>query len=313
MTVKVPFGGGQPLEHAWPEVLDPRDVHAGDELVVLPGRWESHRDFGGPQALERARWTALDERFCVLFPRVLCGRASPAELEAVARAMGLCHPPRHDARHTNPFKVPVDDALLADIAENYVPEVGPLAMSRVLGPFADLRPPRRWRVVAAGVLAFTRLVAPAERPIDRYAEDKPRPSPALREAIRAVALAPPMLWRVHGGPDGGLHPMLPLAPGFQPRTRSSTSSAPAILGRLVPDPDGGERLFLALPLPILPDPAPVLRRLTWELWRVRRHELRVTWEDMLRERGEVLYRAVLEQVWDRTVGEEGQQAAQVLR
>lgn len=298
MGLTVPFGGGQPLEAAWPEILDRRDVHAGDELQLLPGCWESHRDFAVAAKLDPVAWRVLDDEFRRLFPLVLCGRSEPAALQAVADQMGLTAPIRHDRRPAAGLGVPVDDAMLADIAENYVPEIAELAGDRVLGPFADLRLPRRVRAVAAGVMAFTRLVPPAVRPIDRYADDKPRPTVALRASIRAVAMSPPMLWHTDG-----MRPLLPLARSFW-IAGPVPVDAPAVLGRLVAT-DGGPQLFCALPLPIVPTPEPLMRRLTWELWRVRRHELRVTWEDLLRERGEVLYRSALEQVWERCASLEG--------
>lgn len=305
MSIQVPFGGGQPTEDAWPVILDPRDAMAGDELQLHPGRFESYRDFALDSHLDRAAWLALDEDFRSLFPRVLCGRADPAELFALATAMGLAPPRRHDKRPPTPLGVPVDDDLLADIAENYMPEIAELARDRVLGPYSDLHLPRALRKLAAAVMAFTRVVPPAQRPIDRHAGDKPRPSPALRASIRAIAMAPPMLWRVGSTLQSSLQPLLPLAPRFAlPGALADPLpvDTPAVLGRLVPTSEG-PRLFCALPLPIAPDPAPILRRLSWELWRVRRHELRLTWEDVLRERGEVLYRSTLEQVWERVQGQ----------
>lgn len=294
MRCKVAFGGGLRFEHAWPERLEPRDPRAGDEVLLAPGDWENHRLFAGEGALSRERFHALDERFRQLWPGLLAGRVPDDELHELARAMGLDGPPREDARRCDPVDPWVDDGLLADIAGNYIPEVGPLAAERVLGPFADLRLPPALRRKAVGLLATIRMVAPAERPIERFCEDKPRPPVALRAALRAALLAPPMVYQLGERPG----PLLPLAPGFRLPLPAGLPPCPAILGRLVPTP-GGTAFVLGLPLPIVPAPGPLMRRLRWELWAVRRHELRLTWEDLLRERGEVLYRAVMEQVWER--------------
>lgn len=305
MTVRVPFGGGQEIEAAWPETLDPRDVYAGDELQLRPGSWESHRDFAVGEKLDREHWEALDRQFVTLFPRVLTGRAPAAELHALARTMGLDADRRFDSRHTDTAAFHLGDDVLADITENYVPDVGSLAPDRVLGPFADLHLPRRLRAAAAATLAFTRLVPPAVRPIDRYAEDKPRPDVALRAVIRAIALSPAMLWQRDGD---RLRPMLPLAPAFAPDLPvRDLPAVPALLGRLVPLAGGGAWLAACIPLPRLPPTAPLLRRLGWEMWRVRRHELRITWEDLLRERGEVLVRTTLEWTWEYAVGPDAAQ------
>ncbi len=294
MRNKVAFGGGQAFENAWPEILDARDRRAGDELLPAPGSYENHRDFRSGPLLSPERWAELDAQFVRLFPLVLAGRAPPAELEALAQQMGLCSEMRHDSRRCDLVEPFVSDGLLADIAGNYLPEVGPIAADRVLGPFADLVLPRELRSTAVGLLATIRVVAPAERPIERFCEDKPRPPIPLRAAVRAAFLAPPMLYAV----EGGLRPMFPLAPGFRIPDPPRLPDAPAALGRLVPTRTGSA-FILGIALPILPEIEPITRRLTWELWSVRRHELRLTWEDLLRERAEVLYRAVMEQVWER--------------
>jgi hypothetical protein len=291
---KVAFGGGQAFENAWPELLDPRDRRAGDELLPAPGSYENHRDFRSGPLLSPERWAELDAQFVRLFPLVLAGRAPASELEQLAGQMGLCSAMRHDGRRCDVVDPFVSDGLLADIAGNYLPEVGPIAADRVLGPFADLVLPRELRSTAVGLLATIRLVAPAERPIERFCEDKPRPPIPLRAAVRAAFLAPPMLYAV----EDGLRPMFSLAPGFRIPAPPRLPDAPAVLGRLVPT-RAGSAFILGIALPILPDLAPITRRLTWELWSVRRHELRLTWEDLLRERAEVLYRSVLEQVWER--------------
>ena len=302
MAVRVPFGGGQPIEGAWPEILDTRDVFAGDELQLLPGNWGSHRDFTVGPRVPQPQWEALDRQFRSLFPQVLCGRAAPKALEDVAEAMGLSAPPRSDRRHLATAAFHLGDEVLADITENYVPDVGSLAPDRVLGPFADLHIPRRLRAAAAATLAFTRIVPPAVRPIDRYAEDKPRPDVPLRAVIRAIALSPLMLWQRQ---DDRLRPLLPLATGFAPDLPvRDLPAVPALLGRLVSLEQGGGWLVASIPLPVVPNPAPLLRRMTWELWRVRRHELRLTWEDLLRERGEVLVRTTMEWLWERAIREE---------
>lgn len=294
MRCKVAFGGGQAFENAWPTILDPRDRRAGDELLPASGSYENHRDFRSGELLSEAEWAELDGQFVRLFPRVLTGRAPAEELEAVAQAMGLCSAMRHDGRRCDVVDPFVSDGLLADIAGNYLPEVGPIAAERVLGPFADLVLPRSLRRTAVGLLATIRLVAPAERPIERFCEDKPRPPIPLRAAVRAAFLAPPMLYAV----EDGLRPMFPLAPGFRVADPPILPDAPAVLGRLVPTSQGSA-FVLGIALPIVPDIEPLTRRLTWELWSVRRHELRLTWEDLLRERAEVFYRAVMEQVWER--------------
>ena len=52
-----------------------------------------------------------------------------------------------------------------------------------------------------------------------------------------------------------------------------------------------------LPLKRVPPVDMVTRRLRQEMIRLRRRERRFSWEDLLRERGELLYRTCFEWLW----------------
>ncbi len=268
---------------------------------MLPGDWCGHRDFAVTDKLDRASWEALDERFRRLFPAVLCGRADPAELADVAESMGLAPPLRFDRRRARPALRRVSDGLLADVCEDKLPDIGLYAPERVLGPFAELPLSRSARRASGAVMAFIRVLPQGLRAVDRFYREKPRPDVEDRAVVKAIELCPPMLWRPE---EGGLAPLLPLAKGFRPKGPvDGVPDAPAVLGRAVPTQDGATWLACALPLPAIPDPDIILRRLTWELWRLRRHELRLTWEDLLRERGEVLTRTCFEWCWQQLAGD----------
>lgn len=298
MTVSI--GGGDGLEQAWPLLSEPRDACAGDELRVLPGSWEGHHAYTVGPRLPQDQWEALDARFQELFPAVLCGRADPDQLRQVAATMGLAPGLRHDRRPAMAAPRRVDDGLLADVGENNLPDLGLYAAERVLGPFAELPLSFPTRRAVGATLAFTRLLPQGLRAIDRFYREKPRPDVDDRAAVKCIERSPPMLWSVHGDT---LRPLLPLGDGFRlDGPVQGLPPGPAVLGRLVPTADGGRWLACALPLPLVPDPAPIMRRMTWEMWRMRRHELRLTWEDLLRERGEVLTRTCYEWCWEQAAG-----------
>ncbi|RME24931.1 MAG: hypothetical protein D6798_10095 [Deltaproteobacteria bacterium] len=285
-------------------LLEPRDPHAGDELRMLPGDWRNHRAFAVTEKLDRPTWEELDARFRELYPAVLCGRADPSALCAVADRMGLTPPPRFDRRRARPAPRRVGDGLLADVCEDKLPDVGLFAPERVLGPFAELPLSRAARRVSGAVMAFSRVLPQGQRAIDRFYREKPRPDVEERAIVKCIERCPPMLWRPEAG--GGLTPLLPLAAGFRlAGPVDGVPAAPAVVGRAVPLRGDGAWLACALPLPAVPDPAIIERRLTWELWRLRRHEMRLTWEDLLRERGELLTRTCLEWCWEAGATEAG--------
>ncbi|MCB9779779.1 MAG: hypothetical protein H6742_14535 [Alphaproteobacteria bacterium] len=302
MGIEIAIDGGRELLDAVPVPTHPAVPHVGDELVMQPGRWDRHRDFCTPPTLPEAEWRALDAQFIDLYPQVIQGSADPAALADLADAMRLCAPARHDKRPALLAPIVATDVDLADISENQCPDVGMFAAERVFGPFAERGLPQRAWTTAGAVVCFARMLDPWQRPADRFYRDKPRPPGQLRSAVKAVDQTPPMLWRVE---DEAMVPLLPLARGFRPGERTvpvgvpdEARPFPVVLGRLVPVEGGGAFVAGLLPLPVVPDVDALMRRLTWELWRMRRHEVRMTWEDLLRERAVVLYRACCEWVWE---------------
>ena len=287
-------GADWPMDTALPVLRHPRDPYAGDERLPVPASAAVLRQCYDGEATD-AQLEAWDAAFEAGFARWLDGsEPGPAFREAIT-GLGIGGPVRHDRRPPRAAPVPLADAALSDVAEDWLPDVGLFGPERVLGPWAGLALAPRVRVAVGAVLAFSPLVPPSLRPIGRLIKNEPRPSVDVRGALVAIHLAPPMLWETR--PDGRLLPLLPLARRFRPAVGpvARVPDAPAVLGRAVPGPDGWF-LAAALPLPAVPDPAPVARRLRGELLRLRRHDRRITWEDLLRDRGELLYRSACEAV-----------------
>lgn len=285
-------GADWPMDTALPVLRHPRDPFAGDERLPLPaGAAVLRRCYEGPA--DDAQLLAWDAAFEDGFARWLDGGAPGDAFAAAVEGLGIGGPVRHDRRPPRVSPLALPDTALSDVAEDWLPDVGLFGPERVLGPWAACAAARRVRVAVGAVLAFSPIVPPSLRPIGRLVKNEPRPSVEVRGAVVAIHLAPPMLWSV--GAAGRLHPLLPLARRFRPADAAvaRVPDAPAVLGRAVPGPDGWF-LAAALPLPAVPDPTPISRRVRAELLRLRRHDRRITWEDLLRDRGELLYRCTCE-------------------
>lgn len=198
----------------------------------------------------------------------------------------------------------IDDALLSDIAEDFVPDVPMLAGDRWLGPWADESPPRPLLRVAAAGAAFLPVLDDGLSPVRRWEMATPQPSPEIRATVRAVGLSPPNLWRIED--DGCWTPLSPISAHFQPSGPVLADVVPlrgpsrVVVGRAVPRDDGRWIGLAAMGLPEPPPARLLARRLDLELLRLRRHERRSTWEDLLRRRSEVLYRFCATWIWLRT-------------
>lgn len=283
-------------EHTWPVDRAVGDPWAQDEALDDPARVaDYHRHALRPVLTddEVSRWDAI---FRSAYRQVLRGQAPWGTTDAAARALELDLPLRHDPRPLHVAPAAIDDATLADLAENWMPSMGMLAPERVLGPFAWLQPPLGARRLAAGVMGTAPMIPPAIRPLGRALRSEPVPPLEVRGAALAVLRAPALLWTVeaHSADGATLRPALPVHPVCLPRGLvRGVPPAPAVIGRVM-HTAGGAHFNLGLPLPALPHPRVVRRRLWLELQRLRRHDRRLTWEDLLRDRSELLYRCTLE-------------------
>ena len=290
-------GPVEDLERAWPETLAAADPYAGDERLSDPMDAARLERISAAWDLDAAALAAWDAEFLRVHGAVLDGRATVAELAAVAARHGLDVPFRSDRRSPVPVGRVLPDEVIADLAADLVPDLGLVAVDRVLGPWADLSPPRRVRRAASTVMAYAPLTRQGVRPAARARETKPLIALWIRSGLKAVHMAPPMLWRVQE--DGSLEPRLPLAGGWRPTGPVSglPPGADQVVGRAVHH-KGGWWLACGLPVgPVPDDLSALMARLSVAGWRLRRHEPRLTWEDLLRDRGEVLYRALCEWGW----------------
>ena len=285
-------GSGGPAGDPWrADEPGPDDAGFDDYL-----RWAD------PARLDRDGYRVALQAFDAAWEAALDGRGDGAALRDAAAGIDVRPALRHDARRAAPAPACPDDALLANIAEDQVPDVSVLARDAVLGPWADRPVPLALRTLAAALLAGAPLLEPEVSAIDRWCKVRPRPDPADRAAVRAWDQAPAMLYAVEGG---ALRPLLPLSPGFSPAgVVAGVPVAPAVVGRAVLTADGWA-LASALPLAQVPPVPPILSRLWLERAWMQRRERRTTWEDALRRRPWVVYRAVIAQVWLAERGEGG--------
>lgn len=287
------WGPPRARETAWPSTISAGCPYAGDELLYDPAPLADLESHGTPPFPDAATHAAQDRAFHEAYVGILEGRLPWSAVDSPAEALQIDTPTTLDRRWPKPAWTPLPDGEIADQGEDWIPDMGQLAPPRVLGPFSDHALPMPVRRVAFAVMAFSPLLAPRIRPLVRGMRNKPKPSNDRRQAITAVIMAPAMAWTQDAG--GRLRAHIPVGPHFELEAPvAGAGAAPAWIGRAVPTRDGPTWLAAALPLPGLP-PADILtRRIRLELLRLRRHERRLSQEDLLRDRAEVLYRTACE-------------------
>lgn len=241
--------------------------------------------------------------------------AFEAAWQAVLRGTGGLDDPRLDppgldlwspeeleqVRAWHPAPEPVHDELLADIVEDRVPDGVPAAADRCLGPFADVADGHRLRRVAATAMAFAPLLGHQKRALDAWRKDRPRTP--QRESANVASRAPVTLWLDPPAwrpawPLGAAH--LPVGPlSLTPEPLVPGMAVRALVGRVYPVVDGSWHGTGIVGLPVVPRLDRLHARLRLEQARLRLERGRVTWEEVLRVRGEVVYRWCARAVWAR--------------
>ena len=286
------------LDSASPYRLTLRDPYAGDEALQWSGSHENYLRhmawLGSDDALDAEQYNALDVEFERIYRQILDGHAEWDSIEPIAKSLQVDFRLRTDRRPPGEAEAQVTDSQLSDITENQLPQVGQIAPDRFLGPWADEPLPRWVRVQVAAAMVFVPELDPGVASWARRIKRKPMPSASIRQSLRVMARTPPMLWRVKGK---RLEPMLPLGDRFMPQGEvAGIPNVPAVIGRVIATKHG-PYLAVTLPLIRVPPSSVIQRRLWLEYLRIRRRERRLSWEDLLRERGELLYRSCFEWLW----------------
>lgn len=268
-----------------PTVLNPGDVCSQDEAIFTPGSSELAQRYAG-FAGDSASWDAAERAFHAASLDVLAGRRTWLDPEwlALAHELGIDGPRHHDTRPGRTAEVSVPDEVLCDVVEDAVPELLTL-LERVTGMEGmPARPP----IGAIAALGFLNCGIEGTRPIDGWMDDEE--DRALVQSVRVVNDAPVGVWQ-----DGVC--LLPIVPHLRPPADAFGSTPRRFVGRAY-QTRAGWAFSGVLPLPAGgtgDEIAAVLeRRMTLELWQIRRSEPRSTFEDALRHRPEVVYRMAME-------------------
>ena len=180
------------------------------------------------------------------------------------------------------------DEVLCDIVEDGVPEVLML-LERITGVEGmPARPP----IGAVAALAFLNCGIEGTRPVDGWMDDEE--DRALVQSVRVVDDAPVGVWS-----DGVC--LLPIVPSLRPPAEALVQMPSRFVARAYRTQAG----WAFSGVLTLPDARPagalarvIERRMTLELWQLRRGEPRSTFEDVLRRCPAVVYRSAMEAaVW----------------
>lgn len=263
-----------PEREVFPEVLAPGDPCAGDEAIFEPGSHENYVRFGrGP--LDGREYARAEVEFFALKQAILQGLAPFEAILPLVERLGVDHPIQHDKRPLLDAYAFLPDEVLADAVEDLLADVA-MVTERITGD-----PLQRATVGILAALAYVPYMDNGRRPVDAWGDEEDRERHYVIASV-AIDRAPPTVWV-----DG--RSMFEFPERFVPPAGPATTCV-ARAYRV-----GEEWAFSGVvELPCAPAFGPLFRRMQLEHWDLRRAERRSTWEDVLRLRPAVLYRAAME-------------------
>ncbi|MBM73918.1 MAG: hypothetical protein CMK59_00850 [Proteobacteria bacterium] len=282
---KAPFTLAPPSRHATPPILE---LGWDDSASIeTPGSYELYRMRAtqlNRSVLKQADFINQDNQFLKSYKHVpLCDMP---EIETLA----LPPNPIHTYRSPRSCITVLSDRLLANICEDLVPDVGLYALQRVFGPLEHTPPSKE---LAGAVLSFCPLLPYHKTPLGQLSTENRKFTKAMRLSISAMATTPAALWKINKK-QNTISPLIPIKKEFIPehfKIKSCPPEAKMLVARIFKTEHGwqaGTGLFL----PYI-DTQYVLDRLKREWLRFFRVSAKLTWEDLLCYRSELLYRSCI--------------------
>ena len=256
---KSPFRSPVEMRDRWPIVQDLLDPWAGDECFYPFDQSRLHQSLLNKEDLEQY----IQERI-----------QQNTSIKLV-----------HDGAPLQTCRQPCEQELLANITEDWVPDIGLFVQERVLGPFAPHHP---FQILCGAILCFSPLLKHGITPAGRFADLRNNKRSA---SIGIQAKAPSMIWHIDQHQKAT--PLLPLGSAYIPTSPIHNVAANSLIIARISPTSKGWSAHCILPIPTVGKKY-IWNRLFLEWLEFQRCNKRIFWEDILRYRSELLYRSALE-------------------
>ena len=256
---KSPFRSNNTLRDRWPIAQDLIDPWAGDEIFY------PIEDLAHAHAL----FDAQKRKDYIL----------QAEQNGISKHI------RHDDSHVQKATHLCSLDFLANLTEDWVPDIGLFAQERVLGPFA---PYPKLRRLCGAILCFSPLLKHGITAAGRFADTQ---NSAHKIALGIQAKSPCMIWERQE--YNQVKPLLALTRHLIPKGEiKRLPQSQYFVARICPT-TAGWTASCVLPVPTIHQ-AYIHNILILEWIKLQQSGGRMFWEDVLRYRAELIYRSALE-------------------
>lgn len=289
---KSPFPLDGKQKTSWPILPRPEDPFRGIEAVLEIASYENYRQRAKGEVLTNDNFIRQDSLFLSQYSKLLKPGMSIVNIKDTASKLQLNMNPFLENSAPKIATTDISNQLLADIAEDLLPDIGCYATERVFGPMASEA--RECKVLAGAILSTSPYLEQGVTTAGRTCSRKPKPSVDKSHSIMAISKTPVMFWKIFS--NRTVKPMLPLSSSYCPlQPISCLPDSSHMIARMV-FTNNGPKPYFVLPIPELN--VDILYARLWLEWlRVQRHSSNIYWEDLLRYRSELLYRSSCEQLF----------------
>ena len=268
-----------PVRTAWP-TLNVMEPMSGDFGVIQPPEFPSIAE-------HETAFVSLYEA------AIIRGEFSYEAWCSWADACNIPTRPWHENCAPVPAQTLLSLQLMSDVCEDYVPHIGLFIDDLIWGGLGN----RSLWPLGGAIASTLPLLKHSHCALYKMAEQHPRLRDELHKSLTAHHRTPTMLWQKSGST---VQPMLPIGKQYRPSHVENLKEIKeeAFIGRIIYLP--AEHTWKANF--VLPVPKTVVQELQGFLnarlliawFRYRRHSHKICFEDILRERSDLIYRNAIE-------------------
>jgi hypothetical protein len=283
-----------PVRTAWP-LKTPTESDAGDFAILHAPPFHDFSKWNA--TIAEPEFVELEKEFVELYHQCIEGVAfDELRWKSWSNRMNLSYQTTHEI--TDPLigetYIPID--YLSDLCEDYIPGLGLFATALIWGPFANKELPSPIRQLAGAICSTIPLLNYKHSPASKAFEQRPKLPLPIHQSLSSHCRYPYMIWAIE---DGYVKPLLPLAIQYHPQVRvNNLPPSSFMIGKVIQIQNQWVAHFV-LPLnsnDFLSEN--IQMRLQVEWLRAQRHCSTLFFEDILRERADILYRYAAEYLYE---------------
>jgi len=280
---------------AWP-LITPLEPDSGDFGIIKQASYEYFCQRTS-SAHSRDAFAVLEEEFLQMYQDCIDGQSYNEENWRLwSNINALSFAPHHEIAKPLQAESYIPIQYLSDLSEDYIPAIGLFSDSFILGPLADTLIPSVLRQLAGAICSTLPLLPYKHSAASKAFEQRPKLPLHIHQSLSAHCRYPFMLWKIQ---ENQATPLLPISPQYIP-TKPVTllPNTSFMIGKIIQVNEQWVAHFV-FPIRQLNHLDENLRiRLQVEWLRAQRHCSNLVFDDILRERADILYRYAVEHIFD---------------